>query len=98
MSVVQQPSTLRLASLDRAAYPRWDRFVAEHPDGTFFHRAGWQAVIERAFGYRTLYTYAERNGAITGILPLVHVKSWLFGDALVSTAFCVYGGPLAQDE
>jgi FemAB-related protein (PEP-CTERM system-associated) len=41
--------------------------------------------------------YVERDGIITGVLPLVHVKSWLFGSALISTAFCVYGGPLAND-
>jgi FemAB-related protein (PEP-CTERM system-associated) len=39
----------------------------------------------------------EQDGAVTGVLPLVHVKSWLFGSALISTAFCVYGGPLADN-
>jgi len=39
----------------------------------------------------------DHGGVVTGVLPLVHVKSWLFGSALISTAFCVYGGPLAND-
>ena len=38
---------------------------------------------------------AEQDGAIVGVLPLVHVKTMLFGNSLQSTPFCVYGGPLA---
>ena len=37
--------------LEEAAIPAWDRFVAALPQATFFHRAGWRAVIERAFGH-----------------------------------------------
>jgi FemAB-related protein (PEP-CTERM system-associated) len=40
---------------------------------------------------------AERDSAVAGVLPLVHVRSVLFGNALVSNPFCVYGGPLAAD-
>ncbi len=77
---------------------RWDAFVNQCPDATFFHRAGWKRVIERSFGHGCHFLYAESEGAVRGVLPLVHVKSRLFGNALVSTAFCVYGGPAALDE
>jgi FemAB-related protein (PEP-CTERM system-associated) len=75
----------------------WDGFVAGHADATFFHLAAWQQVIERAFGHRTHYLLAERDGAVVGVLPLVHVRSLLFGQSLISVPFCVYGGPLAAD-
>ncbi len=75
----------------------WDAFVDQAPDATFFHRAAWARVIERAFGHRAHYVVAERDGAITGVLPLVHMKTRLFGNALVSSPFCVHGGPLAAD-
>jgi FemAB-related protein (PEP-CTERM system-associated) len=84
--------------LDAAAEPAWDAFVAAHPEATFFHRAGWRRVIEAAFGHRTHYLLAERDGAITGVLPLVQVRSLLFGNTLISVPFCVYGGPLAADR
>lgn len=58
---------------------RWDSFVRTSRDGTFFHLAGWKSVIERAFGHRTYYLLAERAGAVTGVLPLTHVKSVLLG-------------------
>ena len=65
-------------------------------DATFFHRAGWQQMIEDVFRHRTHFLYAERAERIDGVLPLAHVKSLLFGDALVSLPFAVYGGVAAD--
>jgi FemAB-related protein (PEP-CTERM system-associated) len=76
---------------------RWDAFVKDAPGATFFHLAAWRDVIARELGHRTHYLYAERDGAITGILPLAEIRSWLFGHALISTPFCVYGGVVATD-
>jgi FemAB-related protein (PEP-CTERM system-associated) len=78
--------------LQPADFSRWDEFVTACPEATFFHRAGWKTVIERAFGHRTMFLYAEAGGRIEGVLPLAEVKSVLFGHALVSLPFCVYGG------
>jgi FemAB-related protein (PEP-CTERM system-associated) len=83
--------------LDTTSEAAWDRFVEAMPAGTFFHRAGWAKVIAAAFGHTTHYSFTERDGAITGVLPLVRVKTLLFGDTLISNPFCVYGGPLAAD-
>src|SRR6516165_10011551 len=76
---------------------RWDQFVCAHASGTFFHLSGWKRVIERAFGHRTYYLIAERGPAVTGVLPLTPVKSLLFGSSLISNAFSVHGGPIAED-
>jgi FemAB-related protein (PEP-CTERM system-associated) len=84
-----------LTEVDRA---RWDAFVTTTPAGTFCHRAGWQRVIERAFGHKTHFVFTERAGAITGVLPLTEIRSRLFGHSLVSNAFQVYGGPVAIDD
>lgn len=91
------PAELRIRELDDSRAADWDRFVADCAEATFFHRAGWQRVIAKSFGHRTHYLYAERDGAIEGVLPLVHVKSALFGNSLSSLAFCVYGGPAARN-
>jgi FemAB-related protein (PEP-CTERM system-associated) len=89
--------TLALRPLDAAREPAWDAFVDAMPDGSFFHRANWARVIEKAFGHKSYYTIAERDGAIVGILPLTQVKTVLFGNTLISVPFCVYGGILAAD-
>lgn len=73
----------------------WEVFVRSTPEATFFHLPAWRQVIRRAFGHATHYAYAEQDGAITGVLPLARMRTFLFGDALVSTPFCVYGGPVA---
>jgi FemAB-related protein (PEP-CTERM system-associated) len=86
----------------RAFEPRdlevWNAFVRAHPEGTFFHLAEWQQVLREAFRHRTYYLLAERGGEIHGVLPLAHVSSRLFGSALISTPFCVYGGVVASDD
>ncbi|HLF09786.1 MAG TPA: FemAB family XrtA/PEP-CTERM system-associated protein [Gammaproteobacteria bacterium] len=89
---------MRVRSLDADNAGRWDSFVQRHRDGTFFHLAGWRTVIETAFGHRGHYLYVERDGEVRAVLPLVHVSSFLFGNALISTPFCVYGGALGDSE
>jgi len=84
--------------LDAAAVPAWDAFVAASPTATFFHRAAWAEVFRSAFGHTPYYLQAEQDGAVVGVLPLVHVKTRLFGNSLMSSPFCVYGGPLASSR
>lgn len=89
--------SLVIRPLDRGSEAAWDHFVSTLPSGTFFHRAAWARVIETAFRHTTHYCFAERDGTITGVLPLARVRTRLFGDTLISNPFCVYGGPLAAD-
>ena len=77
---------------------RWDQFVDRCADATFFHLAGWKKVIEQSFGHDCHFIYAESSGQIRGVLPLVHMRSRIFGNSMVSNAFCVYGGPVAADR
>ncbi|MCF6209970.1 MAG: peptidoglycan bridge formation protein FemAB, partial [Gammaproteobacteria bacterium] len=92
-----QPA-LTIGELGVADHERWDAFVNTCNEASFFHRAGWQRVIEEAFGHRTWFLYAERNGQIEGVLPLAQIKSRLFGNNLMSLPFCVYGGVAASNE
>ena len=87
-----------IKTLDTTNYSRWDDFVGASSDATFFHQAGWKDVIATAFGHKTYFLYVEKEGKITGILPLVHIDSLFFGNSLVSIAPCVYGGIVANDE
>lgn len=84
--------------LQGGAVMAWDAFVATCPEATFFHRAGWQQVIENAFRHKTWFLYAEIDGEIRGVLPLVEIDSYLFGHSLSSLPFCVYGGIAATSD
>src|SRR3546814_871316 len=75
----------------------WDAYVAAHPEATPFHSRAWCDAITRATGHRChLITARDANGALIGILPLHHVRSPLFGQALVGRGFAVGGGILAD--
>ncbi len=88
----------RLTPQDAAESARWDAFVLACPEATFFHRAGWQTILGEVFRHQTHFLYAESaDGRITGVLPLAHVRSLLFGNALTSLPFAVYGGVAAED-
>jgi len=84
--------------LTGADHGRWDAFVRGCPDATFFHLSAWQGIIREIFRHRTFFLYAERAGDIIAVLPLAEVKSRLFGHALTSLPFCVYGGPAGDPE
>ena len=94
--VTEQLCTVRPMQVSDAA--AWDAFVQSCPEATFFHRAGWREVIERAFGHRTHFLLAEADGEIQGVLPLAEINSRLFGHSLAALPFCVYGGPAASNE
>lgn len=76
----------------------WDAFVHATKAGTFCHLSGWRPVIEGVFGHRTHYLMARQGGAVVGVLPLTHIRSFLFGNALISNAFCMYGGAVAVSD
>lgn len=50
-----------------------------------------------ATGLKEFYLAAFQGEDVCGVLPLIHIKSRLFGNQLVSQAFCNYGGILAQN-
>jgi len=75
-----------------------ERFVQDREDSTPFHRPAWLLAVARATGNPALMAAAVApSGRIAGLLPLTHMKSRLFGQALVSSGFAVDGGILADD-
>lgn len=75
-----------------------ERFLADHPDTTAFHRPEWLDAVERATGHRAHVLLSEQDGTIRGVLPLHAVHSPLFGRALVSTGFGVGGGVVGEGD
>ena len=86
---------LRVRPLDLASErdrTMWDDFVAGHPDGTAFHRTAWGQAVADGCGQRPQYLVAERGTDAVGVLPLIHVRSPLFGQGLIASGFAVLGG------
>jgi serine/alanine adding enzyme len=91
-------NTLRV----RVAYPndreRIDRYTEAREAATLYHRWEIGSVVEKSLGHRYYCLLCERgDGSIAGVLPLVHMKSLLFGNLLVSMPFFNYGGVCADD-
>ena len=76
----------------------WDSFVRAQGGWTHFHLIGWRTLLSGVFGHECLYIVAREatSGKIAGVLPLVRVRSLLFGHYLVSMPFLNYGGPLGS--
>jgi serine/alanine adding enzyme len=75
----------------------WENFLRDARGSTHCHRYGWRRVMERVFGHECIYLVAKDDeGVVRGLLPLVRVKSVLFGHYLVSMPFLNYGGPLGD--
>lgn len=75
--------------------PGWDRFVRARDGWTHFHLFGWKRIIEQVHGHECIYLQArEDDGRLAAVLPLVRVRSPVFGHFLVSMPFVNYGGPL----
>jgi FemAB-related protein (PEP-CTERM system-associated) len=90
---------MRVALATPETATEWDAFVARAAGRTHYHRFGWLRVIERVHGHECLpLTARDEGGALRGVLPLVRVKSPLFGHYLVSMPFLNYGGPLGGAE
>ena len=89
---------VRIDSFQTGDQDSWDRYVRAHPQGSFFHLAGWRRVMEEGLGHRSHFLTAKRGERIVGVYPLAQVRSLLFGHNLVALPFCVYGGILGDDD
>jgi FemAB-related protein (PEP-CTERM system-associated) len=79
----------------------WDRYVASRPDAAGYHEWTWRGIFERTFGHECLYLIARDSdvaGHIVGVLPLVEIRSALFGRTLTSLPFVNFGGVLAGSD
>jgi FemAB-related protein (PEP-CTERM system-associated) len=75
----------------------WDDYVRADPASSFCHLANWWTLMDERLGHRAIPLAArDDGGALTGVLPLVHVRSRVFGAYLVSMPFLNAGGPLGD--
>ena len=89
---------MKVINIDNSNIHKWEEYVQKHPDSTFYHRHEWKQVIEKSFGHKTYYLMAVDNGEVVGILPMVHLKSLLFGSIFCSMPFLNFGGICANND
>lgn len=78
---------------------RWDEFVRGSAGASIYHLMKWRQLIEDVFGHRAHYLMALTDaGECKGLLPLIEIRSMVFGRYLVSIPFFNYGGVCAENE
>lgn len=90
---------MKILELKNTNNERWNHFVAQHDNGTIYHLHEWRKLIQELFGHETYYFYTETDsGEITGALPLIRLKSRLFGDYMVSMPYVNYGSAIGDSR
>lgn len=67
------------------------------PESRLSHAPVWGSVFPDALGHGDRSLVALRDGEVCGLLPLMHLRHWLFGTSNVSLPWLDYGGVVASD-
>lgn len=79
-------------------HAEWNDYVDNNSDACLHHRCEWKQIMEDTYGHSCFYYLAQNNdGIIVGILPLVQLKSRLFGNLLVSMPYFQRAGTVADN-
>ncbi len=89
---------VQISPMEESNAMEWDGYVSRHSSSSMYHQFAWRRLIERVFRHESRYLIARRNGLVVGVLPIIRLKSTLFGDYLVSLPFFNFGGVLADSE
>jgi len=98
-SAVLPGSDISVRELRNQERDRWDAFAASHPASNLYHTTLWRDFVQSAYLHRPIYLFTEREGRISGILPMFHVRVPLVGSKIISLPYDIgSGGALAPDE
>lgn len=89
---------MNVIECDSSHTETWNAYVSGNPSASFYHRFEWRDVNATCFGHPSVYLAAVEGSRIVGILPLVQVKSLLFGNIACSLPFVNYGGPACDND
>ncbi len=68
------------------------------PDASIYHLSAWMGIIQDIFGHQQHALYATVDNKMLGILPSIQLKSYLFGDYMVSMPYFNYGGAIGATK
>jgi len=89
---------MHIKLLEIKDFSLWDEYVKSNKSASVYHLSTWGSITEKIFGHKTYYLYSvDEYNCMTGILPLVRLRSLLFGDFIVSLPFYNYGGVLGNN-
>jgi hypothetical protein len=88
-----------VVSIDPAADPRWDSFVASFPGASAYHLAEWARILKDAYRCEPEYLALESSAQrIEGVLPLMRTWGLLAGTRYRTLPVVPPAGPLAATD
>lgn len=75
-------------------FDAYDEFIRSANDMKLCLTYEWSEMVARNIGHQPFYIVAQAGGIVSGVLPLMQIKSRLFGNRMISQAFGNYGGPI----
>ena len=89
--------SVQISRLTEKHHESWDEYV-KTKQASIYHDSRWAALIKKVFGHDSYYLMATENEKVVGVLPLVQLKSFMFGNFLVSMPYFNYGGIVADTD
>ncbi len=75
----------------------WSNYVYHSTGATIAHQIGWMEVMRKGLGHSPQYLIALDNDKISGVLPLVILKTFWGSRYAISLPWIDYGGICADD-
>jgi FemAB-related protein (PEP-CTERM system-associated) len=75
---------MQVREITRGDEKHWDAYVRKSIYSTPQHLSAWKRVMEEVFNSETHYLFAENNGEIVGVLPIIHINNLIIGNYLTS--------------
>ena len=89
-------SLLNVSIINPIEHPDWDALLLTADRATFFHTTAWARVLSESYGYKPLYFTTIEGGKLTGLIPVMEIKSFLTGKRGVSLPFTDICHPIAD--
>lgn len=87
---------LNISIINPIEHPHWDDLLLTAERTTFFHTTAWAQVLSGSYGYKPLYFTIVDYGKLTGLIPVMEIKSFLTGKRGVSLPFTDICHPFAD--
>lgn len=77
----------------------WKEFLAHNKDATIYHTKMWRNVLTKSFGYDSKYLFClNENDLPVAFLPLMLIRSRIYGDRITSLPFSHICGPIGESN
>jgi hypothetical protein len=90
--------SLELKIINPLLYEKWDEIILTKGMYSFFHSSAWAKVLFESYKYQPIYFTVMNKDALSVLIPLMEVKSYLTGKRGVSLPFSDSCHPIIESN